>query len=99
MDPFVIFSRYLSTFLFQVLSHEAASVVKQEGKPNDLIARIKQDSYLGKYDLAIDELLDARHYIGRAPEQVDEFLTGTVKPALEPWKATVDGIGMAELHV
>ena len=85
--------------LSQVLSHDAASVVKQEGKPNDLITRIKQDAYFGKYNLEIDELLDARHYIGRAPEQVDEFLKGTVKPALEPWKATIDDVGMAELSV
>ena len=83
----------------QVLSHEAASVVKQEGKSNDLIARIKQDPYFRTYDLALDELLDSRHYIGRAPEQVNEFLRDTVMPALEPWKATVDDIGMAELSV
>jgi adenylosuccinate lyase len=74
-------------------------VVKQEGKPNDLIARIKQDSYFGSYDLEMDELLDARHYVGRAPEQVDEFLMGSVEPALEPWKAIIDGVGMAELSV
>lgn len=47
----------------------------------------------------MDELLDAKHYIGRASEQVTEFLEGTVKPALEPWKTTVDGVGMAELSV
>ena len=74
-------------------------MVKQEGKPNDLISRIKQDSYFGKYHLAMNELLDSRHYIGRAPEQVSEFLEGTVKPALEPWKTMVDGVGMAELSV
>lgn len=29
----------------RVLSHQAAKVVKEEGKPNDLIERIKGDSY------------------------------------------------------
>lgn len=29
----------------RVLSHQAAKVVKEEGKPNDLIERIKQDKY------------------------------------------------------
>ena len=38
----------------RVLSHEAGAVVKQEGKSNDLIERIKADSYfepiLGELD-------------------------------------------------
>ncbi|KAF8522750.1 adenylosuccinate lyase [Hysterangium stoloniferum] len=83
----------------RVLSHEASAVVKQEGKSNDLIMRIKQDAYFGKYDLAIDDLLDARHYIGRAPEQVDEFLAGTLQPALASWKSSIAGVGKAELNV
>lgn len=29
----------------RVLSHQAAKVVKEEGKPNDLIERIKKDDY------------------------------------------------------
>lgn len=29
----------------RVLSHQAAKVVKEEGKPNDLIERIRQDPY------------------------------------------------------
>jgi len=83
----------------QVLSQEAASVVKQEGKPNDLIARINKDSYFAKYELELQELLDARHYIGRAPEQVDEFMQDWVEPALEPWKGMIKGTGKAELNV
>ena len=83
----------------QVLSHQASSVVKQEGKPNDLITRIKQDAYLGKYELELDELLDARHYVGRAPEQVDEFMKNWVEAALEPWKETIEGAEKAELNV
>ncbi|KIJ41958.1 hypothetical protein M422DRAFT_171724 [Sphaerobolus stellatus SS14] len=83
----------------RVLSHEAAAVVKQEGKSNDLIARIKGDPYFAKYDLAIDELLDARHYIGRAPEQVDEFIEGSVRPALASWKNSIENAQKAELNV
>jgi len=81
------------------LSHEAAAVVKQQGKPNDLIARIKDDPYFAQYQLALDELLEARHYIGRAPEQVDEFLQDTVQPALASWKTSIEGAGKAELNV
>ena len=32
------------------------------------------------------EYLDAKKYIGRAPEQVSEFLTTYVKPVLEKYK-------------
>ncbi len=59
-------------------SMEAAKQVKELGKPNDLIARIKSDKAFAKVD--IDALLDPATFIGRAPQQVDEFLAAEVKP-------------------
>ena len=58
-------------------SMEAAKQVKELGKPNDLIARIKSDKAFAKVD--IDALLDPATFTGRAPQQVDEFLAAEVE--------------------
>jgi len=67
----------------RVHSMEAAKQVKAEGKKNDLIERIAADEMFG---LSIDELksvLAPQNYIGRAPQQVEEFINEYVKPVLE----------------
>ncbi len=64
------------------LSMQAGSVVKNEGKPNDLLERIAADP---KFGITMDELIslrDPKLYIGRCPEQVDAFLEECVKPVL-----------------
>jgi len=59
-------------------SHAAAAQVKQYGRKNDLIERLKGDAAFGAVDFK--DVLKAKHYIGRAPEQVDEFLREVVAP-------------------
>lgn len=70
----------------RVLSHEASAVVKQEGKDNDLIERIKRDPFFEPIWAEIDSLMDARTFVGRAPEQTEKFVNTEVRQALEPWK-------------
>ena len=82
----------------RVLSHQAADVVKKQGKPNDLIERIKGDPFFEAIVGELDELLDASTFIGRAPQQVDKFLSTEVKEALGPYEAKI-GQGAAELNV
>lgn len=62
----------------RVHSQEAADVVKQQGKSNDLISRLKGDGSFAGVDL--EGALDASLYIGRAPQQVDAFLAEHVEP-------------------
>ena len=62
-------------------SHEAARQVKVEGGTNDLLVRLKADPAFSKVD--IDAELEPSRFIGRAPEQVDEFLLQYVRPILE----------------
>jgi len=62
----------------RVHSHGAAAQVKQFGKSNDLIERLKADTTFDKVDLA--RVLSPKNYIGRAPQQVDEFLKEVVTP-------------------
>ena len=69
----------------RVHSHAAAKVMKAEGKPNDLVARMRGDDALGPH--VTDDVIDPAMYVGRAPEQVDEFLAGVVDPLLEQFSA------------
>lgn len=61
----------------------AAKRVKEEGLPNDLLDRICADPAFGIERGELDKLLDPRRFTGRAPQQVEEFLTGLVRPLLE----------------
>jgi adenylosuccinate lyase len=69
--------------VIRVLSHEAAAVVKQEGGDNDLLERIIKSP---AFNLTHDDLktvLDTRKFVGRAPEQVVDFVQNEVFPELE----------------
>ena len=64
----------------RVHSQEAARQVKELGKPNDLIERLQKDPAFANVD--ISSALDAERYIGRAPEQVDAFLSEIIMPLI-----------------
>lgn len=70
----------------RVLSQEAGAQVKQYGKDNDLVERIKKDPYFKPILDQLDNLLDPRTFVGRAPEQVIEFLEEEVQPVLENYQ-------------
>uniref|UniRef100_A0A023GNJ8 Adenylosuccinate lyase n=1 Tax=Amblyomma triste TaxID=251400 RepID=A0A023GNJ8_AMBTT len=74
----------------RVLSHEAAAQVKERGLANDLVERIRADSYFAPIHQQLDSLLNPSSFIGRAPEQVKEFVEKEVTPALEPYKAQLN---------
>ena len=59
----------------------AAKQVKEEGRPNDLLDRLKTDAAFAKVDLT--GALDASRFVGRAPQQVEEFLREIVGPVRE----------------
>ena len=76
-------------------SQAAARRVKMEGGANDLLQRLKADPAFARVD--IDTAMAPAAFIGRAPEQVDEFLADYVQPLLE---ANRDLIGTeAEIEV
>jgi len=83
----------------RVLSHESAKLVKESGLENDLIQRVRGDIYFAPIVPHLDELLDPKSFIGRAPEQVDAFLEEWVQPALKPWEDALKAVGKAELSV
>ena len=83
----------------RVLSHQAARVVKEEGGQNDLIERIKNDAYFEPIWGILDDLLDPKTFIGRAPEQVHEFVEEWVLPALKPYEEEIGKAKSVELTV
>jgi adenylosuccinate lyase len=83
----------------RVLSHQAGYVVKMEGGENDLIERIKNTKYFEPIWADLPKLLDPSTFIGRAPQQVDNFLAKHVKPALAPYAEALKDNTKAELSV
>ena len=75
----------------RVLSHEAGDMVKCQGRDNDLIDRIKKCEYFAPIHDRIDSLMDASTFIGRAPEQVTEFLDEEVTPVLQRYEGKLEG--------
>jgi adenylosuccinate lyase len=67
-------------------SQDAALRVKQEGAKNDLLDRLSKDPAFAKID--VRSTLDARHFVGRAPEQVDEFVAEVVEPIRARYAST-----------
>ena len=60
----------------------AAREVKHEGAANDFLERLAADPAVGIPLAELQAILDPRRFIGRAPQQVDEFLEEVVGPAL-----------------
>jgi adenylosuccinate lyase len=59
-------------------SQAAAAVVKQQGGRNDLMDRLAADEAFSEVDLAA--VLEPSQFVGRAPQQVDEFIADVVEP-------------------
>ena len=75
----------------------AAAVVKQEGKPNDMIARVEADPAFGLSREEIEAELTPEAFTGRAPQQVEEYLAEVIQPVLD---ANPEDVGLtAELSV
>lgn len=67
----------------RIHSMEAGKKVKIEGQKNDLLQRIASDP---AFNLSLEELegvLDSKKYIGRCPEQVEEYINNCIKPIIE----------------
>jgi adenylosuccinate lyase len=63
-------------------SLEAARLVKEEGKTNPLLKLLAEDPAVPLSEGEIRALLSPKKFIGRAPEQTEEFIREYVDPAL-----------------
>jgi adenylosuccinate lyase len=73
-------------------SHAVTARVKAgEGSPTELFARLKGESVFAKVDFAA--ALDPRQFVGRSPQQVEEFIADYVDPVRKRYPATgEDGV-------
>ena len=85
----------------RVLSHEAARAVKVEGKDNDLIDRIRRTPFFEPILGRLDELLDPKDFVGRAPQQVEKFtrVGGEVSQALGKYSEDLKDVKQVALSV
>jgi adenylosuccinate lyase len=60
----------------------AARAIKDGAEHNDLLDRIAADSAFGITREELESTMDPSRFVGRAPEQVDEFLVEVVEPLL-----------------
>lgn len=61
----------------------ASQRVKKDGLDNDLISRVIGDSRFGLSESEIQNIIDPIKFIGRAPNQVIDFINEYVNPILE----------------
>jgi len=73
-------------------SFAAAKRIK-EGGESDLVERLKSSELLGPVAGRIDELLEPGRHVGRAPEQVLEFVAEEVDPLLERYADLLGATG------
>jgi adenylosuccinate lyase len=66
----------------------ASERMKEGAGENDLVERIAADDAFGLPRPELDEILDPARHVGRAPQQVDRFLTEVVEPALSRYPMT-----------
>ena len=79
----------------RVHSREAARAMVAGAGENTLRERLSADPAFASVAGRLDELLEPSRFVGRAPQQVDEFLAGEVDPLLERW----EGLGRAVADV
>ncbi len=81
----------------RVHSMAAGRRVKEEGLPNDLIDRIAADPKFNMTKEQILEIMDPKNFVGRAPQQTEEFFKDYIDPILE---ANKEDLGLhAEINV
>lgn len=68
-------------------SQAAGAVVKQQGGVNDLLERLRKDNAFKAVDLG--SIANPSQLVGRAPQQVDEFLAEVVAPIRERYQGRI----------
>merc|ERR1712112_700245 len=98
-EGLVVYPKVIERFIAQELPFMATEnfimeMVKAGGdrqECHDLIERIKTCDYFAPIHDKIDQLMDPSTFIGRAPEQVTEFLDEEVAPVLVRYEGQLEG--------
>ncbi len=71
-------------------AHAAARRVKEEGAENDLLARLVDDPAFAAVKDEIPGMITPERFVGRSPQQVDEFLADELDPILHQHRDALD---------
>ena len=63
-------------------SRESTTAILERGEPNPFLSLVAADDEVPLDRAELEALMDPTRFIGRAPEQVTEFLEGVVRPLL-----------------
>ena len=81
----------------RIHSMEAGRVVKEEGGENDLLERIAKDDAFGMSLEQLQQIMKPENFVGRAPQQTEEYIKEVIMPILEENK---EELGLtAEINV
>jgi adenylosuccinate lyase len=78
---------------------ESGRRVKEEGSQNDLLARIAADPLFAPVHSSLGELLDPQLFVGRAPQQVTEFIEDDILPILTKYEIEIASTNEVEIKV
>ena len=67
----------------RVHSMAAGRVVKEEGGENDLLTRIANDESFGMTLEQLQKIMKPENFVGRAPQQTEEYITEIIQPILD----------------
>lgn len=70
----------------RVHSMAASRVIKEEGGENDLLERIAADPAFGVTLEQLQSIISPEKYVGRAPQQTEDFINNEVKNAMKPYE-------------
>lgn len=70
----------------------AGALVKVEGLDNDMLDRLRDDALFASVHEDLEELCDPTRFVGRAAQQVDEFLEAEVDPLLAGEEASFSAL-------
>lgn len=78
----------------------AGKRVKESGAENDLLDRIRDDPLFKQVKHSLDDIMtNPDNFVGRAPQQVIDFLNEEVEPALSSRKQLIDKAGKGDVRV
>jgi len=69
---------------------DAAQRIKEEGTENDLLERIGKDPLFFKIKSRLKEISEPGKLVGRAPQQVEEFISQVTEPLLKRYNHLID---------
>jgi adenylosuccinate lyase len=69
-------------------SQAVTAALKAGAGANDLLDRLRADPLLARVDF--DAVLDQGQFVGRAPQQVDEFIAGEIEPIRQRYRHLLD---------